>query len=91
MWLHGPVTATLDTRVFGNPDAPPGTVLWIVRLDKLLVACGFADSATDGARKIKARAVKIDDEVVQHPKVAVATPLDVVIRVGRLLKKVTIQ
>ena len=44
----------------------------LVRLDKLLVACGLADSTTDAARKIKQRSVKINDEVVPDPRMVLA-------------------
>ncbi|HEV2113894.1 MAG TPA: tyrosine--tRNA ligase, partial [Terriglobales bacterium] len=37
------------------------------RLDKLLVRCGLAESASDGQRKIKQRAVKLEGMVVPQP------------------------
>ena len=61
-----------------------------VRLDKLLARCGLAESVSDGLRKIKARAVHIDGEVKTEPVLHVSVPAEVTIRVGRLLRKVTI-
>ncbi len=80
----------LDTRIFGNPDVAPGTIVWVVRLDKVLAACGLADSAADGARKIKARAVKINNEIVAFPKIAIGIPYEAIIRVGRQLRSIRI-
>lgn len=42
----------------GAPAAADDNVLW-VRLDRLLVACGLAESATDAVRKIKASSVEL--------------------------------
>jgi hypothetical protein len=45
-------------RTEGAPSAYNDNVLWI-RLDKLLVVCGLADSGTDAVRKIKASSVEL--------------------------------
>jgi tyrosyl-tRNA synthetase len=82
-----------DIRMFDR-SAPPDTIFWIVRLDKLLAACKLAESATDAARKIKAGSVYINDLVVKVPKIAVAVPYPMVIKVGRtsrLARRVTIR
>ncbi len=61
-----------------------------VKLDKLLARCGLAESVTDGLRKIKAKSVQIDGAVKTEPILHVKLPAEVTIRVGRLLRKVTI-
>jgi tyrosyl-tRNA synthetase len=61
-----------------------------VRLDKLLAKAGLADSASDGARKIKAKAVRVDGEVKTEPVLHVSIPAELTVRAGRLLKKVEI-
>ena len=61
-----------------------------VRLDKLLARCGLAESVSDGLRKIKARSVHIDGVVKTEPVLHVSVPAEMTIRVGRLLRKVTI-
>src|ERR1700676_3242784 len=61
--------------------APPDTTFWIVRLDKLLVASKLAESASDGARKIKAGSVYINDRVVKVPRIKLAVPHEMVIKV----------
>jgi tyrosyl-tRNA synthetase len=63
----------------------------LIRLDKLLVECGLADSATDANRKIKQRAVKLENEVTTDPRMvlaspAVGRPLRLSLRVGKRLK-----
>jgi tyrosyl-tRNA synthetase len=61
-----------------------------VKLDKLLARCGLADSVSDGLRKIKAKSVQIDGTVKTEPILHVEVPAEMTIRVGRLLRKVTI-
>jgi tyrosyl-tRNA synthetase len=74
--------------------APPGAddgYLW-VRLDRLLVICGLAESVTDAGRKIKARSVYLlksdftQGETWTTPGLPVVfhgTPARVIIRVGK--------
>src|SRR5271167_240044 len=61
-----------------------------VKLDKLLARCGLAESVSDGLRKIKARAVQVDGVVKTEPILHVKVPAEMTIRVGRMLRKVTI-
>jgi tyrosyl-tRNA synthetase len=62
----------------------------VVKLDKLLARCGLAESVSDGLRKIKAKSVQIDGAVKTEPILHVKVPAEMTIRVGRLLRKVTI-
>jgi predicted rRNA methylase YqxC with S4 and FtsJ domains len=63
----------------------------LVRVDKLLVEAELAQSASDGSRKVKQKAVKIDDELVEKPKLAVPQPArPLVVRAGRSMKIVMI-
>ncbi|HEV2022045.1 MAG TPA: tyrosine--tRNA ligase [Terriglobales bacterium] len=62
-----------------------------VKLDKLLARCGLADSATDGQRKIKQNAVRVNGDVRTDPVLPVTLPAELTLRVGRLLRKVRIQ
>ena len=58
-----------------------------VRLDKLLVQLGLADSATDATRKLKQGAVRIGGEPVNSPHLPVASlPATVVLRVGKRIR-----
>jgi tyrosyl-tRNA synthetase len=61
-----------------------------IKLDKLLARSGLAESASDGQRKIKAGSVRIDGEVQQEPILRLKIPAEFVIRVGRVLKRVTV-
>src|SRR5271170_757675 len=45
-----------------------------IKLDRLLVRCGLADSATDATRKLKQGAVKVGDNVVQEPRLPLTLP-----------------
>jgi tyrosyl-tRNA synthetase len=63
----------------------------LVRLDKLLVECGLADSATDANRKIKQRSVKLENDVTTDPRMvlvnpALGGPVRLSLRVGKRLK-----
>jgi tyrosyl-tRNA synthetase len=60
-----------------------------VRMDKLIVLAGMADSATDAQRKRKQRAVKIDDRLVEEPVLAV-TGREFVLKVGRKIKRISL-
>ena len=63
---------------------------WPIRLDKLLARSGLADSVSDASRKIKQKAVNIDGNTEVRLEIAMPIPTDLVIRVGRKIKKVSI-
>jgi len=60
----------------------------LLRLDRLLVKCGLAASATDGVRKLKQGSVRIDNEVIRDPRIVLAppSPKKVALRVGKQLR-----
>jgi tyrosyl-tRNA synthetase len=63
-----------------------------IRLDKLLHKCGLASSATEAARKIKEKAVRIGTEVATSTLIHVQSlPAELPIRVGRRAKLVIIE
>jgi tyrosyl-tRNA synthetase len=64
----------------------------LVKLDKLLLRAGLAESASDGQRKIKQKAVQINDRVAEgsHLLILLPTP-DFTLRVGRKIKKISIK
>ncbi len=58
-----------------------------VRLDKLLVRLGLADSATDAARKLKQGSVRVEGETFSAPYLPVsATGTSLVLRVGKRMR-----
>jgi tyrosyl-tRNA synthetase len=58
-----------------------------IKLDRLLVKCGLADSATDATRKLKEGAVRVGDRVEHSPRIYVAElPATLSLRVGKRLK-----
>jgi tyrosyl-tRNA synthetase len=78
-----------DVHVLSGDLLRPVAIL--VRVDKLLFESGLAESASDGSRKVKQRAVEIDGEPVAKPKLAVPSPArPLVVRAGRSMKMVTI-
>jgi tyrosyl-tRNA synthetase len=78
-----------DVHVLSEDRLRPVAIL--VRVDKLLLEAGLAESASDGSRKVKQRAVEIDGEPVSKPKLAVPSPArPLVVRAGRSMKRVQI-
>jgi tyrosyl-tRNA synthetase len=62
-----------------------------IRLDKLLVLAGMADSVSDAQRKLKAGSVRINSEVQDSLLVFVKElPYEFVVRIGRRIKRVII-
>jgi tyrosyl-tRNA synthetase len=61
-----------------------------VKLDKLLARTGLATSVTDGLRKLKQNAVKIDGELKTEIVAAVRMNTDFTLRAGKRMVKVTI-
>ena len=58
-----------------------------IKLDRLLVKCGLADSATDATRKLKEGAVRVRDSVEHSPRIYVTElPATLALRVGKRLK-----
>jgi tyrosyl-tRNA synthetase len=84
------------------PDSPtPGTDWFVViRLDRLLVICGLADSNTDAARKLKASSVELlkqdgsHGEIYKAPHLSIKfypTSIRLVIRIGKKVKSAVIE
>ena len=59
-----------------------------IKLDKVLVRSGLADSASDGQRKIKQGAVRIDNEVRKELVLSLKIPANFTLRVGRQIKRI---
>jgi tyrosyl-tRNA synthetase len=62
----------------------------ILRLDKILLESGMAESISDAGRKIKQNAVRVDGVTVPFNKIRTHLPRNFVLRVGRLMKRVEI-
>src|SRR3954466_2522653 len=61
-----------------------------IKLDKVLVRSGLADSASDGQRKIKQGAVRVDNEVKKDITLPLKVPASFMLRVGRQIKKISL-
>jgi len=60
-----------------------------IKLDRLLKSIGLAESVSDGARKLKQRAVKVNGEVKTEPAIFLGPrERELTLRVGRRIKKV---
>ncbi len=79
-----------ESRVNYEEIAVKGAKASAIKLDKLLVRCGMAESASEGLRKIKQNAVRVNGEVKSNPILELGLPAEFTLRVGRLLRKVSI-
>lgn len=61
-----------------------------VKLDRLLARCGLSESITDGLRKIKQNAVRVDGEVKSDPVLHIKVPSEFTLRVGRKLRRINL-
>jgi tyrosyl-tRNA synthetase len=59
-----------------------------IRIDKLLAACGLASSSSEAQRKIKEKAVYIEDRMVASATFAESLPNPFVIRLGKRMVRV---
>jgi tyrosyl-tRNA synthetase len=59
-----------------------------IKLDRLLVKCGLAESTTDASRKIKSGGVRVGNEVTKELRIPLAGPLPVklALRLGKQLR-----
>jgi tyrosyl-tRNA synthetase len=64
---------------------------FVLKLDKLLAKSGLADSVSDGLRKIKQKAVRIDGEVRSEPVFEMQGQSELTVRVGRKIKKIRLR
>jgi tyrosyl-tRNA synthetase len=64
-----------------------------VRLDRILVKCGMADSTTDAGRKLKQGSVKLENAVQTEPRIVLTgpPPARLLLRVGKQLKVAVIR
>jgi tyrosyl-tRNA synthetase len=60
----------------------------VIRLDRLLVKCGLAASATDAARKLRQGSVRVENEVSKEPRLVVPgpPPVKLTLRVGKQVR-----
>jgi len=59
-----------------------------IRVDRLLVKCGLAESSTDAGRKLKQGSVRLENVVQKDPRIVLTSPSPVrlALRVGKQLK-----
>jgi len=62
-----------------------------IRIDKLLVACGLASSSSEAQRKIKEKAVYVEDRLVESATFAESLPNPFVVRLGKRMMKVALR
>jgi tyrosyl-tRNA synthetase len=87
--------ADVSAMVRSTGDTVAEAIGWPVKLDKLLARAGFTDSISEANRKIRERSVRVNAEVTTNqvihlPTIDPAARVELTIRVGRKVKKVTI-
>jgi tyrosyl-tRNA synthetase len=77
--------AVPSNEVGGAPDGHGGVA---IRIDRLLVRCGLAESTTDAGRKLKQGSVRINDTVQKEPRLVLSnpSPKQLTLRVGKQLR-----
>jgi len=73
-----------------NASSSPGGAVQ-VRLDKLLAVAGLATSVSDGSRKVKQNAVKLDGELKTDLVVSVKLDSEFTLRAGKKMVRVSVQ
>jgi tyrosyl-tRNA synthetase len=66
---------------------------WPLRVDKILTRGGLVSSGTEGSRMVKQRAVTIDGELHESPKLFKKLedfPVTLTVKAGRKMRKITI-
>jgi tyrosyl-tRNA synthetase len=81
----------VDIRSRRNDPSSKKLFAAAIRTDKLLVQAGLVSSASEAERKRKERAVKINGEVVSATQIGKFIPGELLVGVGRKLKKVNIR
>ncbi len=84
------VPENVETVQVKYSDVAAGGEKRAIKVDKLLARAGMADSVSDGVRKIKQNAVKIDGRAQTELILAITVPAEMTVRVGRVLKRVSI-
>ena len=62
-----------------------------VRLDKLLAASGLATSVSDGSRKVKQNAVKVDGELKNDLVASIKLGCGFTLRAGKKMVRVSVE
>ena len=81
-------TAIIASGGGAGVDEILGSGQFRVKLDRLLLAAGLAESISDAVRKIKQRAVKVNGELKIDPVIFLDVRGNPTVRVGRRIKKI---
>jgi tyrosyl-tRNA synthetase len=84
------VTVKFDEVAAPNAASSPDGLVQ-VRLDKLLAAAGLATSVSDGSRKVKQNAVKLDGELKNDLVASVKLGSEFTLRAGKKMVKVHVE
>jgi tyrosyl-tRNA synthetase len=82
--IESQTIAIKDLSVESDGHANP-----TVRIDKLILLAGMADSSTDAQRKRKQKAVKVNDRVIEEHSFTPDTR-EFVLKVGRKIKRISL-
>ena len=86
------VPENLETQTISLKDVSAesdGTVKPSLRVDKLILLAGLADSATDAQRKRKQKAVRINDRIIEEHAFD-TDDSEFVLKVGRKIKRINL-
>ena len=87
----GPPTGPADVHFLQQDQNREWSVAFVIRIDKMLAESELAESITDASRKIKQKAVRINGDLIEKLKLALFNlPCELIVKVGRLMKRVEI-
>jgi len=80
-----------EPALAGDTQAPQKNIIVQVRLDKLLAATGLATSVSDGSRKVKQNAVKVDGELKNDLVASLKLGAELTLRAGKKMVRVCVE
>ncbi|HWY70170.1 MAG TPA: tyrosine--tRNA ligase [Terriglobales bacterium] len=77
--------------LYERSTLPPGTLISILKMEKLLISAGLVSSTSEAARKLKERAVRVNGETIVISQLATCLPAEFNLNLGRHWKRVLVQ
>jgi tyrosyl-tRNA synthetase len=76
--------------LYERSELQPGTLISILKMEKLLTSAGLAPSISEAGRKLKERAVRVNGETVVVNQLATRLPAEFNLNLGRHWKRVQV-
>ena len=77
--------------LYDRSKLSPGTLISVLKMEKLLTGAGLTASASEASRKLKERAVRINGETIVVSQLGTCLPAEFDLNLGRQWKRVVVQ